>query len=786
MGASENASINLAHDADRLANGNILITDGGSPGGAGSKVFEVDSEGNTVWSYADLNFAHNADRLDNGNTNERSRGLWQKLRGKLSTWSVLSHSRDLSLTLIADTGNNRVIEVDAEDNVVWNSDDITLSDGSSLSFPTDADLLANDNVLIADSGNHRVIEIDRTGNVVWQFGETGAPGDDDAHLSGPFNADCLDNGNILIADSGNNRIIEVDSGGNAVWEYRPVGPDALDWPRDADRLADGNVLITDSRNNRIIEVTPQGNVVWSYATGLSLPFDADRLQNGNNLIADSMNGRVIEVNAAGEVVWEYPVEAKGTIAGTVKDEGGQPITGAVVSVYGTTLSDTTDASGNYAITGVPVAAPRYILTASKSGYFDAQQGNIDVSAGVTVTVNLTMEAGTQVPETLEVKFCQLLDRDPSGEKLYPPPDAVLDPDLYPDEVKPYMEPGLYIESDDPDIQAVAASILAGIPEIHRTRQTTVAHEVYVWMVKNIEYDLMANYPGDVTCGNWQTVNGGWGHSFGEWCYTAKEVLEEGRAICIEHARLATALLRALDIPARPAPLIAHPVTQWWVQLPDGSGFWANMDTSVGRSRYVETGDLWANFPSVEEHVLGYWMPDADAPIHMEWWTDNPCIWREDGQGRSYEHTPEGLQLAWDGLTFFAQYGFLPTPVPPPGPGEPYYSLDVRGFVVDLTNAREQGSFDVSFPLPIESQYLELIDYVHWTNHPEWVVRTWVETKSDPETGESLSFYHVELDRRPGCKVYLPLVTKSYQAGFSYEVGECQETPAALTNDQVEI
>jgi hypothetical protein len=298
---------------------------------------------------------------------------------------------------------------------------------------------------------------------------------------------------------------------------------------------------------------------------------------------------------------------------------------------------------------------------------------------------------------------------------------------------------------------------------------------------------MGNYPGDVTCGNWQTVNGGWGHSFGEWCYTAKEVLEEGRAICIEHARLATALLRALDIPVRPAPLMAHPVTQWWVQLPDGSGFWANMDTSVGRSRYVETGDLWANFPSVEEHVLGYWSPDADAPIHMEWWMDNPCIWREeDGQGRSYEHTPEGLQLARDGLAWFAQYGFLPTPVPPPGPGEPYYSLDVRGFVVNLTNAREQVSFDVSFPLPIESEYLQLIDYVHWTNHPEWVVRTWVETKSDPGTGESLSFYHVELDRKPGCKVYLPLVTKSYQAGFSYEVGECQETLAALTNDQVEI
>ena len=734
-------ALRLPHDVDRLPNGHTLITDGGQPPGgptarvaaqpgSGSQIIEVDADGDVIWSFSQgLNFAHNADRLPNGNT------------------------------LISDTGHDRVIEVDAAGNVVWNSDDITLSDGSALRYPNDANWLPGNHLLITDRDNHRVIEIARDGTVVWQFGETGVPGDDASHLNGPHNADRLPNGNTIIADSNNNRVIEVAPDGTIVWEYRPTGADALDWPRDADRLSNGNTLITDSRNNRIIEVTPAGQVVWQYGA-LNLPYDADRLPNGNTLIADSRNNRVIEVDAAGAIVWQFPPSSTGTIAGTVRDTKGQPVSGVTVTIFGTTLSDTTDANGHYAISGVPVAAPRYILTASKPGYLDAQAGNIDVSGGMTTTVDFTLEAGAQVTETLHVMICHLVYRDPSSEKLIPPPTAVLSPTLYPAEVLPYLEPGQYIESDDPAIVAVAQSILADLTPEQRTEQTTVAHAVYAWMVQNIEYDLERNYPDDVTCGNWQTTHGAWGHSFADWLYTARELLEERRGICIEHARLATALLRAVGIPARPAPLMAHPVTQWWVQLPDGSGFWANMDTSIGRSDYVRTGDLWAEFPSREEHQLGFWAINADAPIHIDWWTDNPCIWREDyGGSRRYPASADGLAEAQAALAHFAETGELPPPGTPPAEDQPFYELRTRGFEVDLTNARGQTHFEVSFTLAAESDYVERIGQVHWTNHPEWVTRTWLETESDPETGESLTFYHIELDKRK--RIYLPLILKNY-------------------------
>jgi len=308
--------------------------------------------------------------------------------------------------------------------------------------------------------------------------------------------------------------------------------------------------VTDSRNNRIIEVTPAGAVVWEYATGLDTPYDADRLDNGNTLIADSGHGQVIEVDAAGHTVWQYPPKARGTIAGTVRDSTGDPIAGAQVRIYGAEdYSATTDAGGAYALYNVPIAAPRYILVGSADGHRTVQRGDIDVAEGLTTTVNFTLPIGSPVSETLEVRVGYLMRREP-GPLLTPPHGAVISPTLYPTYVLPYLEPGRYIESDDPTIVAVAQSILEGVPPDLHTDATFVAHAVYIWMVQNIEYDLISNYPDDVTSGNWQTTFGGWGHSFADWAYTAREVLEERRGICIEHERLTTALLRALGIPAR--------------------------------------------------------------------------------------------------------------------------------------------------------------------------------------------------------------------------------------------
>jgi hypothetical protein len=804
------------HDVDRLPDGHTLITDGGRPpGGAtgaqpesGSKIIEVDEAGNVVWFFdQDLNWAHNADRLPSGNTLISDTGhdrvieidamgtiVWDSDGVTLGDGSALDYPNDANRLpddhlLITDRDNHRVIEIARDGTIVWQFGETGVpgNDASHLSGPHNADRLPSGNTIIADSLNDRIIEVAPDGTIAWQY----PPPPPARSRLQPGASECWESERRLSSQAYRNQAsgsVDDPLGLDAVLSLSKhtslcsypstssgqrsagagLGP-FLDWPRDADRLSNGNTLIADSRHDRIIEVTPTGQMVWEY-DDLDLPYDADRLSNGNTLISGSPSGGVVEVDFGGAIVWQYPPAPTGTIAGTVQDTAEQPISGVDVTVFGTDLSDTTDADGQYAITDVPVAAPRYIITAStppltpppaggmKGG--GAQAGDVDVTEGMATTVDFTLEAGTQVTETLHAMVGYIVYRDPSGELLIPPPTAVLSPTLYPAEVLPYLEPGQYIESDDAAIEAVAQFILDGLTPEQRTEQTTVAHAVYVWMVQNIAYDLVNNYPGDVTCGNWQTTNGAWGHSFADWLYTASELLEEGRGICIEHARLATALLRAVGIPARPAPLMAHPVTQWWVQLPDGSGFWANMDTSKGRSEYVDSGDLWADFPSKEEYKLGFWAIDADAPIHLDWWTDNPCLWREAyGDGRRYPATADGLADAQAALAYFAQTGELPPPdAPPPPQDQPYYQLSLRGFEVDLTNAGNQTHFEVSFTLATESDYVQRIDETHWTNHPDWVTDAELETEDDPTTGESLTSYHIELDRSgPTHRVYLPLL-----------------------------
>jgi len=259
------------HDVDLLADGHLLVTDGGTaPDRGDSGVFEIDRDGRILWSYATgLNFAHNADQQPDGRV------------------------------IISDTGHDRVIIIDAGGTIVWNSDAVTLGDGSHLNYPNDANLLPSGNLLITDRDNHRVIEITPGGTVVWQFGQTGVPGTGPARLNGPHNADRLTNGNTVIADSNNKRILEVNPAHQIVWSYA-VG---LNWPRDADRLTNGNTLINDSNNRRIIEVTPAGSIVWLYTVD-DLSYDSDRLENGNTLLGSG--ARILEVDAAGATVWSYP------------------------------------------------------------------------------------------------------------------------------------------------------------------------------------------------------------------------------------------------------------------------------------------------------------------------------------------------------------------------------------------------------------------------------------------------------------------------------------------------
>lgn len=77
----------------------------------------------------------------------------------------------------------------------------------------------------------------------------------------------------------------------------------------------------------------------------------------------------------------------GTIAGSVTDSAGSSIGGAAVSVSGTTLSATTDASGQYTIPNVPAGTQS--VNATASGY-DSQAQSVSVTAASTSTATFAL------------------------------------------------------------------------------------------------------------------------------------------------------------------------------------------------------------------------------------------------------------------------------------------------------------------------------------------------------------------------------------------------------------
>lgn len=261
-------------DVERLPGGNTLITDAGDELGKGSEVFEVDDRGNIVWQCTCvLCFAHSAKRLDNGNT------------------------------LIADTLNNRIIEVDHNSQIIFTSDTWgkgtgTLSDGSHLNYPNDITPLSDGSLLITDRNNDRCLIAGRDGTVIWQFSEG---------LKHPHNADMSSDDTILICNSDINQVWEIDRTCNSViWRYGDREGQSLSFPRDADRLKNGNTLITDSRNHRILEVTPSGETIWQYQVDYYASFyEADMLENGHILIADQHHHQVTEIDRAGNILWQF-------------------------------------------------------------------------------------------------------------------------------------------------------------------------------------------------------------------------------------------------------------------------------------------------------------------------------------------------------------------------------------------------------------------------------------------------------------------------------------------------
>jgi subtilisin family serine protease len=97
---------------------------------------------------------------------------------------------------------------------------------------------------------------------------------------------------------------------------------------------------------------------------------------------------LVRADAAVDLAQPTLPPAVGSIQGTVTD-GTNPIIGATVEVEGTTISDTTDTSGNYLLVNVPVGSQA--VTATAEGYV-SQTLEVTVNEDLTSTLNFVLTA----------------------------------------------------------------------------------------------------------------------------------------------------------------------------------------------------------------------------------------------------------------------------------------------------------------------------------------------------------------------------------------------------------
>jgi hypothetical protein len=268
------------------AQSNILIADQFN-----NRVIEIDSNGNVVWQFGNGQAVAGPTSVVAPNDAERLRNGQTLISG---TGDPTAKGPACAALGTGPCPDNRVLLVNQDGGIAWTYTDLNL--------PACGRVLANGDVLIADQGNNRVIEVPSdAGPTAGPILTLGPAIDGAGTLAGPSCAERTTSGTTLIADKGNGRAVELASDGGLVWQFvLPLTNGAPPQVAYASRLPNGNTLITDTTDALIVEVAADGGVVWTYRDvddgGPTGPTRAVRLANGHTLISDETDSRVFEID----------------------------------------------------------------------------------------------------------------------------------------------------------------------------------------------------------------------------------------------------------------------------------------------------------------------------------------------------------------------------------------------------------------------------------------------------------------------------------------------------------
>ncbi len=158
-------------------------------------------------------------------------------------------------TYVADTNHNRVLMYSPQGSLLakWGAGQGDGSAGGAAGEFNHPDALAvapSGNVYVADTGNQRIVELSATGNVL---DEWGAKGTADGHFRSPVGVAVDAAGNVYVLDSENNRVQVFSPSGGFItkWGVRGDGVGEFSQPSAIAVDCNGDVYVADTNNNRV-------------------------------------------------------------------------------------------------------------------------------------------------------------------------------------------------------------------------------------------------------------------------------------------------------------------------------------------------------------------------------------------------------------------------------------------------------------------------------------------------------------------------------------------------------
>jgi hypothetical protein len=113
---------------------------------------------------------------------------------------------------------------------------------------------------------------------------------------------------------------------------------------------------------------------------------------GGNAYVGTQSLPGVDLNAVIRGLTREVNAAAGSLAGHVRDATGAGIAGAAVTADPGGRAATTDSTGRYVLSGVPIGV--YRVSASRSGYLTANESGVEVRQDQTTSLDFQLEAGT--------------------------------------------------------------------------------------------------------------------------------------------------------------------------------------------------------------------------------------------------------------------------------------------------------------------------------------------------------------------------------------------------------